>query len=453
MQYAVQLRKRLVVLPRAQRRVEDIPIGLAALIEKSWQRIAVDPIAVDGLGILAAAREALTLDGLGTVAGWTGEAQRRAFVRAAKELLVETLRPGGQPEYRLHHDSIRGYIARAIGEVALRAHHGALTRRHATWPVAGQAVARRYALRHALIHRAEAGDWITAWQLAAGMSFLEAKCCELGVHETEVDVARVAERCRASGDAVLSRRFGDLARALGRESHWLRAAPEATTALVWNRLRRSGWSATELDGELRVPALASFLRVRHAITRESPALVRELVGHSGSVTACMLTADGRRVATASEDRTLKVWDLGLDQLPLMEPVQGSVLCPIQGYLSAPRLSGLWPDMPAPGRQPDKQLVEPPKINLGRVLPRGHRAADGGRRRCSRRSLATPVAPVLRRPCAHRRRRDARRNDRRVQGGHEHRVGRDVGLPPAGGRVGEHGRAAVHRQPLGQSAFA
>jgi hypothetical protein len=34
-------------LPPAQRRVDDIPIGLAALIEKSWQRIAVDPIAVD----------------------------------------------------------------------------------------------------------------------------------------------------------------------------------------------------------------------------------------------------------------------------------------------------------------------------------------------------------------------------------------------------------------------
>jgi hypothetical protein len=72
--------------------VEDIPRGLAALIEKSWERIAG---VVDGLGILCAAHEALTLDELGAVAGWTGEAQRRTFVRAARELLVETLRPGG----------------------------------------------------------------------------------------------------------------------------------------------------------------------------------------------------------------------------------------------------------------------------------------------------------------------------------------------------------------------
>jgi hypothetical protein len=79
---------------------------------------------------------------------------------------------------------------------------------------------------------------------------------------------------------------------------------------------------------------------------------------------------------------------GLDQLPLMEPVQGSVLCPIQGYLSAPRLSGLWPDMPAPGRQPDKQLVEPPKINLGRVLPPGEL---GRVRHCGAPVLGLPFA--------------------------------------------------------------
>jgi hypothetical protein len=84
-------------LPPAQRRVDDIPIGLAALIEKSWQRIAVDPIAVDGLGTLAAAREALTLDGLGIVAGWTSEAQRRTFRRGPVAVTkdLEQLRPPG----------------------------------------------------------------------------------------------------------------------------------------------------------------------------------------------------------------------------------------------------------------------------------------------------------------------------------------------------------------------
>jgi WD40 repeat protein len=308
-QHAVQLQKRLDVLPPEQRRVEDIPRGLTALIERSWDRIAVDEVVVHGLGILCAARGALTLDELGAVAGWTGVASRQAFVRAAKELLVETLRPGGQLEYRLHHDSIRAHIAGALGDHVLRGHHGALAQRLATWPAPGQAVARRYALSHALIHRAEAGDWVNAWQLAADLSFLEAKCRELGAQETEADVARIAAYCRTRNDAVLARRFGDLARALGRESHWLRTAPEAITALVWNRLRRSGWSAEDLDGQLQVPAQASFLRVRHAVTAESPSLVRDLVGHTDGVTASAVTPDGRRVISASQDGTLRIWDL------------------------------------------------------------------------------------------------------------------------------------------------
>ena len=34
-----------------------------------------------------------------------------------------------------------------------------------------------------------------------------------------------------------------------------------------------------------------------------------LEGHAGGVNACVMTADGRRMASASPDRTLKVWDL------------------------------------------------------------------------------------------------------------------------------------------------
>jgi hypothetical protein len=87
-QHAVQLRKHLAVLPRTRRRVEDIPRGLSALHERSWERIASDETVAEGLGILCAAREALTLDELGAVAGWTGDLQRRRFLHGAKEVLV-----------------------------------------------------------------------------------------------------------------------------------------------------------------------------------------------------------------------------------------------------------------------------------------------------------------------------------------------------------------------------
>lgn len=308
-QHAVTLQKHIAGLPPEQRRVEDIPRGLAALIERSWERVATDLVVVSGLGILCAAREAITLDELGTVASWTDTAQRRTFLRGAKELLVETRRPDGQAEYRLHHESIRSYVAEVIGTAALRGHHAALARRLATWPVPAEARARRYALRHALFHRTEAREWAEAWRLAADMSFIEAKCRELGVHEAEASVMRTAERCRASGDEAIRKRLLDLARALGRESHWLRVAPEATAALVWNRLQQSGWSIDDIDAQLHVPAAARFLRVRHVTTTESAALVRDLVGHSSTVLACAITSDGRHLISASDDHTLKIWDL------------------------------------------------------------------------------------------------------------------------------------------------
>jgi AAA ATPase domain len=262
-QHAVQLRRHVAATPAQQRRVEDIPRGLGALIERTWERIAHDAVVVEGLGILCAAREALTLDELGAVAAWTADATRRAFLRGAKEVLVETQRPDGQREYRLHHDSIRAHIAQVIGDVALRGHHSALAQRLAMWPAPPQAVARRYALRHALIHRAEAGDWADAWRIAGDTSFLEAKCRELGAHDVEADVTRIAERSRAGGDTAIGRRFSDLARALARESHWLRAAPETTAAVLWNRLRRSGWSEDDLGSQLGVPVETAFVRVRH----------------------------------------------------------------------------------------------------------------------------------------------------------------------------------------------
>jgi hypothetical protein len=61
-----------------------------------------------------------------------------------------------------------------------------------------------------------------------------------------------------------------------------------------------GGSGVDLDQQLRVAAEASFLRVRHVATRESPALVRNLVGHSSCVLGCAGTADGRHEASAPD---------------------------------------------------------------------------------------------------------------------------------------------------------
>jgi hypothetical protein len=316
--HAVMLHDVLRDLPAEERRADRIPRGLKQLIGDAWDRAASAEAVRRGMGILCAAQEALSLDVVTELCGWSYD-DRQRFVRDARQLLLEEPASwAGAPAYRLRHEWVRELIAERLGTAALRGHHATLAKSLATWPA--PAAARRYALRYALLHRAETGDWADAWHLATNMGWLEAKCREVSVHEAEFDVARLAERCRASGDAMRSGRFRDLAQALVRESHWLRAAPEAVPALIWNRLRRSGWSVSDLDRQLQGSAQASFLRVRHAITRESPALLRDLAGHSGPVTACAVTPDGSRVVSASWDQTLKVWDLDSGH-PLATPAR------------------------------------------------------------------------------------------------------------------------------------
>jgi WD40 repeat protein len=307
--HAVMLHDVLRDAPAEQRRAERIPGGLKHLIGEAWDRAASTESVRVGLGLLCAAQQAISLDMLAESAAWSYDDKER-FVREARQLLLEEPASwAGATAYRPRHDWVRELMAERLGGPTICAHHETLARTLGRWPSIAGPVARRYALRHALIHRAEAGAWADAWHLAADMSFLEARCRELGAHEAEADAARIAERCRASGNEALRERFVDLTWALGRESHWLRAAPEATAAVVWNRLRQLGWSEDELDQQLQVPNDARFLRLRYVASRESAALVRDLVGHAGRVTACAITPDGRWLVSASDDNMLKVWDL------------------------------------------------------------------------------------------------------------------------------------------------
>jgi hypothetical protein len=260
--HAVMLHDALRDLPAPERRADRIPRGLEGLIGEIWDRAASHKDVRAGLGLLCAAQEALSLDVIAGLAGWGADdhEERTRFLREARQLLLEEPASwAGRAAYRPRHEWVRELMAERLGEATLRAHHGTLWQTLATWPLPAEPMVRRYALRHALLHRVEAGAWAEAWRLAGDLGFLEAKCRELGAHEAEADVARAAERCRVSGDEALRRRFDDLARALGRESHWLRTVPEATAGLVWNGLRQLGWDAEEIDRQVQVPAGATFL--------------------------------------------------------------------------------------------------------------------------------------------------------------------------------------------------
>jgi WD40 repeat protein len=320
--HAVMLDGALRDLPAEQRRADRIPRGLKGLIGEVWDQAATHGAVRAGLGLLCAAREALSLDVLEELAGWSYDDKER-FLRAARQLLLEDPAPwAGIAAYRPRHEWVRELIAERLGAATVRAHHAALSRALATWPLPLDEARRAYAVRHALAHRIAAGDWSGVRALASNLGYLEARAHAADVFAVEQELTDAGKICPAP---ALARDLADLARALARESHWIRDDPKGTAGLLWNRLRRLGWTAKDLDARIAIPADAAFLRVRHVVSRESSSLERTLDGHTGWVRACAVTPDGRCVISAALDGTLKVWDLGAGRvLATLDDHAGSV---------------------------------------------------------------------------------------------------------------------------------
>ncbi len=301
--HATALRTHLASVPHAQRRPEAIPRGLSSLLAALWQRVAGDPVAVRALGILCAAREPLSLEQLGRVAGWSDLGDPRAAVHVARELVVETRSNRRTPVYRLFHDAIRSYLVQQLGPAVIRGHHQQLGKTLARWPAPHESAARRYALQYALGHRIAAGDGAAIHALASNVDFLEAKHRELGVDDVELDVRRAVEACFTVGHSVLASELDHLARAIARESNALRPDAGARTEEVWRRLRQGKRRAD--DAKPRAPGPLDD-------------------GSQGDVRSTSLP--GRW----SSDRTIKVWSPGDSYASTLHDgvaVHPAVVCP------------------------------------------------------------------------------------------------------------------------------
>lgn len=173
MLHAVILHDAWQALPAPERRADRISHGLRELIGEIWDRApAHDESVRVGMGLLCAAQEALSLDVLVGLAGWDHDERVRVLRKARQLLLEEPASGAGVEAYRPRHDWVRQLMVARLGASTMCGHHRTWADKLARWPAANDAMALRYALRHALTHRAATGDLAGSWQLAADMSFL-----------------------------------------------------------------------------------------------------------------------------------------------------------------------------------------------------------------------------------------------------------------------------------------
>ncbi|WP_437607344.1 CHAT domain-containing protein [Sorangium sp. So ce834] len=160
-----------------------------------------------------------------------------------------------------------------------------------------------------------------------------AAACAERMEATLGDMARLPEQAAARGiDAVLddlrvgaalggpaSGRLAAWMRPLDREAHCLRGwVPDQNPGFFLQQLRNRCFELGLEEARRRAETELEkqgfpFLRERFRTSRESPALVRTLEGHTDIASAVAVTPDGRLAVSASRDRTLKVWDLGSGQ--------------------------------------------------------------------------------------------------------------------------------------------
>ena len=106
----------------------------------------------------------------------------------------------------------------------------------------------------------------------------------------------------------------------------------APTMLAWLTTNKSLPQGIDLDR--LTPLLPTpHLKVRWGLTPQATALVRTLTGHTDDVHAVVWSPDGTRLASASEDLTVRVWD----------PVTGTQLATLTGHTHGVRAVAWSPD--------------------------------------------------------------------------------------------------------------
>ncbi|MFJ8982794.1 WD40 repeat domain-containing protein [Streptomyces sp. NPDC102282] len=239
--------------------------------------------------------------------------QTRTPCRNLERLSLLTLDPRSGGTISLH-DVIRDYLRSNLGTAGLTRHNGILIDAIAATLPPAQPLAPTtpdpqrawwqlqdgYLLDHLIDHLLAAGRTTSAEAVAGDLRWVETRLAQRGPTAPWTDLTRI--------DSPQAR---PLARSLAQTAHLLTPTdpPHALTSILHTRLNTHPHWKLQTNARQHDPAQRPCLTAQWPLPDSpSPALQRTLTGHTGPVESVAIAPDGTWLATASYDRTVRIWD-------------------------------------------------------------------------------------------------------------------------------------------------